>query len=263
MSRATGLVRDHDEVVKRRVSFRAMRLAAQPIPLSVDLTPFAPPIADQNGFGACVGFSYSSAATCRLAAAGTPVARVSPFCVYKLARCLDRAGASVALTDSGTTPQSAIAAFQNWGVVSDATWGQEDGSTLNAEPTLTELEEASDFCLSGAYFIQSSGDQRVIDICTALAAGYPCGISLAASGAEFNNYGGGVLGALDGPIDHENYVVGYTLSAPNDYTSVVVKCVNSWGTGWGEVGFYRANRAFVDQCEDWSVLDVVATGTER
>lgn len=261
--RATGLVRDHAEVVKRRVSFKAMRLGTPVLPLSIDLSPSCPPVKDQNGFGMCVGEAYSSAVNTRLAVAGTPVALVSPYCVYKLSRCIDRAGASAPLTDSGTSPGSAIAALQNWGVVSDATWGQEDATSLNAEPTLTELEEASDFCLNGAYFLQSDGDQRVIDICTALASGFPLGVSLAASGSEFNNYGGGVLGALDGPIDHENYVVGYTLSATNDFTSVVLKCVNSWGTGWGEAGLYRANRAFVDQCEDFAVLDVMATGRER
>ena len=261
--RATGLLRDHDEVTKRRVSFKAMRLGAPALPLSIDLSPSAPPVDDQNGFGMCVGEAYSAAANTRLAVAGTPVARISRFCVYKLSRCLDRGGASTPLTDSGTSPGSAISALQNWGVVSAATWGEEDASTLNNEPTLPELEEASDFCLAGAYFLNSSGDQRVIDICTALASGFPVCMSLAASGTEFNNYGGGVLGALSGPIDHENYCVGYTLSVADDWTSVVLKCVNSWGTGWGEAGFYRANRAFVDQCEDWAVLDVMATGRER
>jgi hypothetical protein len=263
VTRSTGLVRDHAEVVKRRVSFQAMRLGAPVLPLAVDLSSFAPPIRDQNGFGMCVGEAYSAAANTRLAVAGTPVDAISPYCVYKLARCLDRAGASTPLADSGTSPGSAIAAFQNWGVVSDATWGQEDPSTLNAEPTLAELEEASDFTLNGAYFLQSSGDQRVVDICTALASGFPLGLSLAASGAEFNDYSGGVLGALSGPLDHENYCVGYTLSAPGDWSSVVLTMRNSWGVGWGESGSYRANRAFVDQCEDWGVLDVVSTGRER
>lgn len=261
--RSTGLVRDHDEVVKRRVSFRAMRLAAPVLPLSIDLSAHAPPIRDQNGFGCCVGESYSAAANTRLSVAGTPVPLISEFCAYKLARCLDRAGAATPLTDSGTSPGSAIAAFQNWGVVSEATWGVEDATTLNAEPTLTELEEASDFCLAGAYFLQSTGDQRTIDIMTALASGYPVCMSLAASGTEFNNYSGGVLGSLSGDLDHENYVVGYTVSAVGDYASVVLTCRNSWGTNWGESGSYRANRAFVDQCADWAVLDVISTGKER
>jgi hypothetical protein len=264
--RATGLVRDHIEVEKRRVSFRAMRLGTPTLPLSMDLSSFAPPIRDQNGFGMCVGEAYSCASNTRLAAAGTPVDAISPFCVYKLARCVDRygqGGLTVPLSDSGTTPGSAITALSNWGVVSEVTWGTEDATTINAEPTLTELEEASDFILNGAYFLTSDSDQRYIDIMTALCSGFPVCMSLAASGDVFNNYTGGVLGSLSGPLDHENYCVGYTLSSVGDYASIVLKCVNSWGTSWGEAGFYRANRAFVDQCADWAVLDVVSTGKER
>jgi hypothetical protein len=261
---------DPPDVAARRKGFHLLRakrsLVSAELPLSVDLTQFVtgpggPGIFDQGSTGSCEGHAHAGAITTRFAALAMPIPTVSPIGIYTLARCIGRQpnadGSLPALTDDGTEPSLAIAAVQEWGVTSAATWGNfpADPSTINENPEFSELEEASDFRLLGAYFLQSAGDQKVIDIMTALAAGYPVAMALPASGAEFNDYTGGILGALDGPVDHANYLVGYELSSPGNYGSVVVKCVNSWGK-WGEGGMYRGNRAFVDQLEDCCVIDV-------
>lgn len=257
------------DVVARRKGFHLMRakrrLGGAELPLSVDLSLHVPPGSDQLAVGACEGFAHAYGIATRFAVMGTPIPLPSPIGIYTVARCVGRRpaadGSLPPLTDDGTESDLAIAGIQEYGVCSAETWGDMPPSqgTINDEPTLAKLEAASDFKLTGAYFLQTAGDAFVLDLMTALAAGYPVAMALPASGLAFQNYAGGILGALDGPIDHENYMVGYSIASAGDYASIVVTCANSWSASWGERGFYRGNRSFVDQLADACVLDVVAS----
>lgn len=259
--RPRGLILDHPEVVKRRCGFGRMRrrLSAVAAPASVDLSSFVlgsggPGIPNQGQYGDCVGWSTRGFINTRLAIMGTPVAPLSAYCIYRVARMIDRGGPTGALTDSGTTPGSADSAVSNWGTVSDATWGADNDTTLNVDADLSQLEEASDFTVNGVYYLTDTST-LVADMQTALAGGFPIRYSLPASGNAFQSYTGGVMTSLDGPIDHENYIVGYDGSS--------FLCVNSWGTSWGASGFYRIAYSVLSQCADFAVGDVVAKGTER
>lgn len=75
--------------------------------------------------------------------------------------------------------------------------------------------------------------------------------------ADFNTYSGGVYcwdqkSARVG--DHAVRCVGYS-----DDPSPHLKCANSWGTGWGEKGFFRistsANCGLMYNDNDWSICD--------
>jgi hypothetical protein len=129
----------------------------------------------------------------------------------------------------------------------------------------------------GAFFVQTTGDQKLLDMMTLLAAGVTFTISIPASGPEFQGYSGGVLGALSGPIDHCTRCIDYqfsgtalqfdsfvsalrsgdTATSAALATYLTVICVNSWGT-WGTAldvpeiggGLFLGNRAFVDQLAD-------------
>ena len=264
---------DPPDVRARRAGFhilKSKRGFAEQLPLSVDLSPFVtapggPGILDQRDSSSCEGHAHAGAIATRFARNGAPIALPSPIGIYTLARCIGRQpdanGNLPALTDDGTEPSLVVRAIQEWGVSSATTWGHypADTATVNQEPTQEELERSSDFKLLGAYFMQSVGDQLVIDIMTALAAGYPVSMGLPASGQEFNAYRGGILGALSGPVDHANYIVGYTLPATGAYSQVVMTSVNSWSSGWGEGGMYRFGRALVDQLEDCCAVDVIAS----
>lgn len=272
-----GHLPDPPDVRARRAGFhilRAKRGLTAELPLSVDLSPLVtaaggPGIFNQGQTGSCEGHAHAGAIGVRFAKLGKPIQTPSPIGIYTLARCIGRQpdanGTLPPLTDDGTEPNLVLRAIQEWGVASIPTWGNfpADPSTINQEPTQADLEKASDFKLLGAYFLQSVGDQKVIDILTALAAGYPVSMALPASGEQFNNYAGGVLGALDGPVDHANYIVGLSIPARGAYGQVTLKCVNSWDVTWGEGGFYRGDRAFLDQLEDCVAVDVASTGAEQ
>jgi len=291
-----GHIPDHPAVAAKRHGLHLFRgigaIRAAVVPLDgtknrlwLPVSKGGPGIQNQLDMSDCEGFAHSSGATLRLAIAGTPVPRRAAGGLYLGALMADRVpnadGSLPYLIDQGTMPSSILSAWQLWGSTDEATWGQQPASsqTMYADPTgsnpaipqgaLTEpkpeqlyAEKACTF--NGAHFIQSTGDQKVLDIMQALAAGYPVSIAIPASGQDYQGYRGGVLGALSGPIDHANMLVDVLSWDGKDPSSAIFIGCNSWGdTGWGESdadgiagGMYRCSRAFIDQLEDPCVLDV-------
>jgi C1A family cysteine protease len=79
----------------------------------------------------------------------------------------------------------------------------------------------------------------------------PVSIFIQANQAAIKQYTGGVFTGVCGQrLDHGVLAVGYG----NDGTSGLDywKVKNSWGTGWGEVGYIRIEKSDSDRC---GVLD--------
>jgi hypothetical protein len=270
------------EVVARRKGFHLLHqkrsLGSVSLATSYDYSAVVisndgPGILDQGQTGSCEGHGHAGGITTNFAIKGSPIKLVSPIGIYAVARCIgrkpDASGHLPPLTDDGTESDLAIAGIEEWGVCSADSWGDfpANPATINDEPTMAQLERASDFRLNGAYFLTSdpSSDQYVIDIMTALAAGYTVAFALPASGPEFQGYTGGVLSSLSGPVDHENYLVGCSVPSAGAYSQATVRGVNSWNKGWGEGGFYSLGRLALAQTQDACVLDLspAAGGVEQ
>jgi hypothetical protein len=199
------------------------------------------------------------------------------------------------LIDTGTMPSSITSGMLIYGGSAASVWGQLpmssrtmydptpglDQGTL-IQPSPNQLYAERFFRLQGAYFLQSVGAARARDIIRVLASKRVLTIAIPASGQDFQGYRGGVLSALSGPIDHAQLIVDYTwlgdqasldsfMNGDDTLLSLLqVHGINSWGGvgcpdggDWGEVdtlnklgGQYRANSNFVQQAEDWCVLDL-------
>lgn len=274
---------DPEVVRQRRPKFHLLKaargLGAAPLPLSTNnrqyLLPSAggPGILNQFQTSSCEGHAHASGITLRFAIELQPIPLASPICLYDGARILSRQpnpdGSLPALTDDGTEPSQILQAAQQFGVCSAVTWGNypADPSTINNEPTPQQLAAAREFEIDGAYFLTSTGDQFCTDIMTALASGYVCSSAIAASSSSFENYTGGVLGALDSDVDHASLWVDYEWDGAN-LSSLVFWGVNSWGTSWGTSGvsgiaggMYQFNREFAGAySQDCAALSVVPLG---
>jgi Papain family cysteine protease len=283
----TGHIPDPPDVVARRKGFHLLKakrgLGTAALPLQTNNRQWlaksagGPGILDQHDTGSCEGHAHASGITLRFAIQQKPIPLVSPVGVYDVARMISRLpnadGSLPPLSDDGTEPGLVMQGLSEWGAVSAATWGDypASSSTINDEPTPQEMMLAADFKLAGAYFLTASGDQYLIDLMTALAAGYPVSGAIAASGNAFQGYTGGVLGPLDDDVDHATLWVDYSWDGSN-LSSLVVIGANSWGDfQWGESdapniagGMYRANRDFLSKYRSaTAVLDLTSSGSEQ
>lgn len=302
MTYRTGHRPDHPSVVDARVGlhlhpqYGAMRAAALPMATrnrdKIPISAGGPGILDQHDTSSCEGHAHASGVTLRLAIAGTPLSEpVSPCGLYLGALLVDREpnpdGTLPPLLDQGTMPSSVLTAAGLWGSCGASVWGQYPASSVTLyqtpsnpnspliEPKPEQIYAESSCKLAGAYFVQSTGLQRVLDVLSALASGRPLSDAIPASGQDFQGYHGGILGPTSGDVDHANLIVDYAWTGTQDqFTSwqngapgldqyLVGYGVNSWGYGWGESdvvgssgGLYRFNRAFFDQLQDPCVLDV-------
>jgi len=172
----TGYRPDPPDIVIRRNGYHLFAarkgITVSPLPLSTNnrqwLLPSkgGPGILNQGQTGSCVGHALAAATTLRFALQLKPISLVSPIGWYNVARSIDRGpdvhGNLPALQDQGSEPSQAIRGAQEWGVESAATWGNypADPKTINNEATLKQLEDAAEFTLNGAYFLNSTGNQR-------------------------------------------------------------------------------------------------------
>jgi hypothetical protein len=310
----TGHIRDSDEVKKTRVGLHlhprigaAFGASASVIfPLSTNnraklpVSQGGPGVLNQTDTSTCEGHGWATVTCLHFALKGTPIPLPSPLGFYYGALLVSNRsnpdGTIAPLYDQGTTPSAIIQAMVIWGSCPATVWGQypANSSTLWTDPSDSsspmvpvkpeQLFAESGFKLKGAYFITSAGNQKILDLITALASGEILTNAIPASGPTFQRYKGGILGAVEGPVDHCNVVLDYAwlgtvdqlaeyiaalgtnnedvLSALNQF--IVFYGVNSWGEIlWGESdvpeiqgGMYRAGRAFADQMEDLCVADL-------
>lgn len=140
---------------------------------------------DQGGHGACEGHSHSKGLRMALQIAGTPLAwDPSPDGLYKIARCIERNGRKVALTDSGTESAYICMGINLWGVHpmggpvqdpddSGPRNSDVNNTSVNAEPTYVELEKDSESLFIGQYSAEgTSAATRLAAVNLALSKGY-------------------------------------------------------------------------------------------
>ncbi len=284
MTYFTGHKPDPESVRQRRAGFHLLKskrtLGALPLPPKTNNRQFllpslgGPGILDQHDTSSCEGHAHASGITLRFAIARKPIALVSPVGIYDVARMISRIpnadGTLPILSDDGTEPNLVISGLGEWGCCSAASWGNYPASSVNIndEPSVQQLEATSEFELQGAYAMQSSGDQFVRDLMTAMASGFPVSSAIAASSNAFQSYSGGVLGPLDDQVDHASLWVDFENWDGSDLSKVTFVGCNSWSPAWGwsdidgiSGGLYQFNADFARKyCQDAYVLDVSPIG---
>jgi hypothetical protein len=155
------------------------------------------------------------------------------------------------IVDAGCQPRIALQVLTQAGFCGNALWPFIESMVLQ-QPAPDAYTAANDnkATSSSFYVIDSSGDQKIADIKTAIAAGYPV-IYGSPVDAMYEGYNGGIMAVPNGtPVgSHQRCLVAYT----SDY---VVEA-NSWGTGWGETGLARISWEICtwNQASDFWVFD--------
>jgi len=259
-----------------------------------------PGVRNQTNVGGCEGCANSSGGTIQLALDGTPlpepISHVGTYLGALMCDAVPNADGSLPwFIDTGTMPSSILGGWGLYGGSLESAWGQlpMSQSTMYStdpsapqgaliQPTPNQLYTGRACRLQGAYFLTSSGAALVRDLIRVLGSGKVLTNAIRGSSAAFQNYTGGIIGALDGPIDHAQLVLDYEWTSDQasldafmagDDSKVgffLLRGCNSWGGKncpdggtWGEVdevnqlgGQYRANNDFVQQAADWCVLSI-------
>jgi hypothetical protein len=249
----------------------------------------APKRVDQNYTSGCVGHGSAMAIAVAFAVASIPLFGVddagrpnicSPQDLYVGAMSIDRKLAgwpnTRRFTDDGTEVLSAIQFAAEWGVrrMTNAPLKAVDPqsgesyeadsdcvpATATLEPTFSALEMDAAHLVPVPHQIVTTGPQRVRELCLMLDAGHPVVFGTFVA-TPFMVYVSGVVGAQNQQDPngggHCMCLLGYYTQADGQR---VFYGVNSWGTGWGELGDFECSEAFVAQLQE--MFAIVATKEE-
>lgn len=232
------------------------------VPAEFTLAPYVTEeVKNQGETSACVGFASARAVHVRCAFVGTPIPWPSPACAYTVARAMARRDAKTPLVDAGSSPTLAAEGMGEWGIASNEAWPF-DPKTINDEPDLPELEDASLFENVQTFRIDSELAQRVADVKHSISSGYPVMVGTEVD-RDFEDYMGGEHEdgddspiAVTAPVGellggHMLCLIGYFVFRGITY----FLGINSWGTGWGNKGYFVADVAWLTNP---NVMDVIA-----
>ncbi|MEI7869732.1 MAG: C1 family peptidase [Candidatus Methylumidiphilus sp.] len=215
-----------------------------PSPGDVDLRPFSSDRHNQGNTGSCVAQAVVKALEnmerqqiCQQRGikpsdlGENDHQNLSVLALYYL--CREFMQPSQVTEDSGTYPSLACDCLRRFGVCTEEEWPFEPDKLLFKAPSFTAMKGAFIHRLSAFYRITETGDDRVQSILDALRANHPVvyGTDI---GDEWQSYKKGkVLKKPKNPEGgHATHLVGW------DDTQGVLIGENSWGTHWGDDGYY-------------------------
>lgn len=228
----------------RDYSARALFGARRGLPGAASLEGYVSAVRDQLTTSSCVGQAIARAVDTRLRAIGITTTYPSALAAYSFARALGRLSPSEALTDDGSQPRLAMKGIRDWGLPPETKWPF-DEAHVNDELPLDVMQSASGFKLAAWHRVDTIGRERVLDVCQAISNKYPVVLGVDADRALMTYTKGQVLTT---PVEsevvggHMLCLVGYRTTSSGQ---MQLRGVNSWGTGWGERGFFWADETWL------------------
>lgn len=179
----------------------------------------------------------------------------SPLGIYGFARLVS-ASPSDSLDDDGCMPSDAVSGMQSWGVPLESVWPF-DPAKVNAKPPLDVVEQASAFKVTGLLRIDGGGDVRIQAIKQAISLGYPIIFGTQVDEAFEAHPGKGVVQ----PCELSQSLGGHMLTVLA-YDGEVFRGANSWGTEWGDSGFFDMGHDFLlTNAGDFYAINIEQRGT--
>lgn len=220
----------------------------------VDLRPYASPRHDQGRTGSCVAQSVVKALEnlerqeiCRSRGLAPSQLRadmhtnLSVLALYYL--CREQMQPQRVQDDSGTHLFLACDCLRRFGVCTEAEWPF-DPSKLFDAPSIMAMREAYVHKLSAYYRITEDGADRVQRVLEALRANHPVVYGTEVGDNWMTYQAGAVLQRPTTSLGgHATHLVGW------DEGRGVFIGENSWGTAWGDDGYYlMAPEVIADPC---------------
>lgn len=239
-----SIVLHRDSKFLKLKTFRSAKL-----PSSVDLRKSMPPVYDQQTLGSCTANALCAAYEYDMMKQGEEYEQMSRLFLYFRERSIE----GTVYSDSGAQLSNGVKALES-GVCTESDWAYNIEKFCETPPQYC-FDNAQQHRVIGSHSIQMTLPQ----IKGALADGYPVAFGF----AIFESFEGQEIaksGVMTMPISCEQLLGGHAvLIVGYDDTKKVLIIRNSWGTSWGDNGYFYMPYDFIsDQTtfDPW-VLDRV------
>lgn len=261
MMRGLGWLKDRPKLAGEKPDYlftdhaARLGLAAAPPPAD-DLADLVLDVLDQGQLGSCVANAIMQAVRMRHVAQKV----LSPILGSRLMTYyLARAAMHMTGVDSGTEPRIALSALRQFGFCPEAIWPYSDQNDSSARdpfklmPPMAAFQAAFDQKSPTSYVrIASTGSQRLADVKSAIAGGYPvvfgCDVSNEFCRGQFD-----AAQPLTPPASYD--VAGGHCMLFQGYSGDTFRVLNSWSAGFGDKGRILFAPEYVLACDDLWIIE--------
>ena len=232
-------------------TFRLQVFTAENLPLSVDLRDKMPPVVNQGNLGSC-----TACATIAAFQYCDPTWFGSKLFVYYNTRMLD----GTISRDAGSTLSQAVRAVSTYGVCSEVKWPYLVNN-YSIQPSTDCYTQGLDH--QALEFSRVTQTEAQMKGC--LASGFPFVFGFWVY-SSFENVG--VNGVVSIPESTEVMLGGHAVVCVGyDDNRRVWICQNSWGTSWGDRGYFYMPYEYLDSerlaTDLWKIQQVETTTTNN
>ncbi len=242
-----------DKQDDRDFMYQAVRPATAPLPPEIDLRHLCSPVRDQGQLGGCTGFAIAAGLREFLAIKlGQSLVPMSPLFVYYEERALEHTISQ----DAGAQPRDGLKVLAKTGCSPEAD-DPYDISLFTQQPSAQAMQDAQNYKIAAYHRLRTLSDALA---CLAGGNGIVMGFKVFES---FESNAVAQTGDMPMPAEGEATVGGHAVFIAGYKTDpgtpgggcLVVK--NSWGTGWGDNGYFYMPYAYVtpDRVSDlWTAV---------
>lgn len=237
--RSYGYVKDDPDELDYK--FSAIRPTQVAVPPSVDLRAQCSPVRDQGQLGSCTGFAIAVGLREFLEISnGGSFTGLSPLFLYYEERKIEHTISQ----DAGAQPRDGMKVLTKLGCAPE-TDDPYNISAFTTPPTATALKDAKPFKVAAYHRLQNLDE---IKTCLAGGMGLMIGFKVYSS---FESSAVAQTGNMPMPAPNESVVGGHAVFVAGYMTDaswagggyLIVK--NSWGTDWGDKGYFYMPWAYV------------------
>jgi len=229
--------------------FSAPAIALAALPPSADLRGGCPPVYDQGRIGSCTANAIGGAFEFDLLKQNLPDFTPSRLFIYYNERAME----GHVSTDSGAQIRDGVKSVAKLGVCSESEWPYDDTPATSDggpfPPGARDGEKPTDACYKDALNHTVTTYSRVVrdldQMRGCLAAGYPFVFGFTVY-ESFESSEVAKTGVVPMPAPDEQVLGGHAVLAVGyDDSAQTFMVRNSWGSGWGQAGYFTMPYAYL------------------